>query len=70
MSRPHRPGRGALLQVSLSRAESLTWEQDAAGDRDSMTRGYARMAAQHGRRFVELLDRNGVLLKVAEARLP
>jgi hypothetical protein len=69
VSRPHRPGRGALLQVSLSRSQSAEWAQDAEGTRDSMTRGYTRMAREHGRRYVELLDSNGVLLKVAEAQL-
>ncbi len=69
MSRPARPGRGALLQVSLSRSETTEWHADPTS-RAATVAGFAKLARQHGRRFLELTDARGARLRVAEVTLP
>jgi hypothetical protein len=59
-----RPSRGALLLVSLSRAESEEWSADEAFRRTSMAQ-FAKLARERGRRFVEVRDALGAELAVA-----
>jgi hypothetical protein len=58
-----RPSRGALLLVSLSRAESEEWSADEAFRQDSLRR-FREMARERGRRFVEVRDSLGAELAV------
>lgn len=69
MSRAARPGRGALLQVSLSRSETVEWHADPSS-RASTVAGFAKLARRHGRRFLEITDARGTRLRVAEVVLP
>jgi hypothetical protein len=59
-----RPSRGALLLVSLSRAESDEWGDEAF--RTKALETFRRMARAKGRRYLEVRDNVGRELAVAE----
>jgi hypothetical protein len=61
-----RPARGALLTVSLGRAESEEWFADAAFRR-TLTSDVARRARDKGRRFFEIYDHLGARIGVGES---
>ncbi len=60
-----RPPRGALLTVSLSRAESTEWSD--AAFRDGLVKDVAKRARAKGRRYFEIYNSAGVSLHVGES---
>jgi hypothetical protein len=56
-----RPSRGAKLEVQLSRSESVEWADDPQA-RTELVKGFSKMAAARGRKFVQVKDALGTEL--------